>query len=172
MISVQHVPSWVRGGLVAGAGLWLAVHVSAQTDVGNFRVPDTDEEGVLKTLLTGEKAKMYPDKPMWIEGLVIEFFEEDGETVHLRLTSPGCHYDTRSNFAESDQPVLIVGDTFTVEGVGYKFDSNTSRMELLNEVRVVFSDTNLTPAQEPADSPPALSEPSEPSESSPSPESP
>lgn len=169
MIRVQHVPSWVRGGLVAGASLWLAAQLSAQTDVGNFRVPDTDEEGVLKTLLTGEKAKMYPDKPMWIEGLVIEFYEEDGETVRLRLTSPGCHYDTRSSYAESDESVRIVGENFTVEGVGYKFDSNTSRMELLNEVRVVFSDTDFTPPRGAADIPPDAPESSEPT---PSPESP
>lgn len=130
---------------VWGGILCLTLSLFAQTDVGNFRVPSVSKEGVLESVLTGEKARMYPDKPMWIEGLVIRFYEPDGETVRIRLSSPGCHYDAQNNFAESDKSVKIEGNDFTIDGVGYKFDSNTSRMEILTETRVVFRNVDFTP---------------------------
>ena len=133
----------LRNTMIGGI-FWISAFTYAQTDVGNFRVPDVDENGVLKSIMTGENAKMFPDKPMIIEGLVIEFYEKDGETVNIRLTSPGCEYDTRANYATSEKPVKIEGSEFTVEGEGYTFDSNTSRMEIHNKVRVVFKNSNFT----------------------------
>ena len=126
----------------------MATSLYAQTDIGNFRVPDVNDDGVLVSLLSGEKARMYPNKPTWIEGMVIEFYLPDGETVQFRLTSPGCYYDARNNLATSKEDVLIEGNDFTVEGTGYRFDNNTSRMEILNDVRVVFRNVNLSSTQD------------------------
>lgn len=127
------------GGLFAGA---LAM---GQTDVGGFRVPEVNEQGVLTSLMIGESARMYPGKPTDITNLTIRFFEEDGQTVKVEITSPGCAYDTRRNVATSDKSVLIVGDTYTIEGVGYVYDSPKSQMELMSDVKVTFSNLNFKP---------------------------
>ncbi|MEX2606673.1 MAG: LPS export ABC transporter periplasmic protein LptC [Kiritimatiellia bacterium] len=118
---------------------------TGQTDVGGFRVPEVNGQGVLTSLMIGESARMYPDKPMDITNLTVRFFEEDGQTVNVEITSPGCAYDTRRNVATSDQSVLIVGNTFTIEGVGYVYESNKSQMKLMSDVKVTFSNLNFKP---------------------------
>jgi len=153
--------------LYSGLCLWIGSFLAAQTDVSNFRVPSENEQGVLESVLMGEKARMYPDKPMWIEGLVIEFYQPDGKTVNIRLTSPGCHYDPQTNFAESEKKVKIVGKDYTIEGTGYRFDSNSSRMELQNDVRVVFKNTDFTSPRSSGETVESDSE-SEPSQETPS----
>lgn len=142
------VGRWRIIGLVGMLAISLSTRVSAQTDVSNFRVPDVNDEGVLVSLLTGDKARMYPSKPMWIQNMVIEYYLEDGKTVQMRLTSPECYYNTRTNEASSKEDVFIEGNDFTVEGTGYRFDSNTNRMEILNDVRVVFKNVNLSATPE------------------------
>lgn len=116
-----------------------------QTDVGGFRLPEVNDQGVLTSLMIGESARMYPDKPMEITNLTIRFFEEDGKTVKVEITSPDCAYDSRRSVATSDKSVLIVGHTFTIEGVGYVYDSNESQMELMSDVKVTFSNLNFKP---------------------------
>jgi hypothetical protein len=129
-----------RGLFILGAGITLA-----QTDVGRFKVPDIDENGLLKSLMTGESAKMYLGKPMEIQKLVIEFYKEDGITVNIRVTSPFCTYDTGTNIATSDNKINIDGDGFHIEGVGYVFESSSSQMEIRSNVKVIFKNMNIKP---------------------------
>lgn len=117
----------------------------AQTDVGGFRVPDVNDQGVLTSLLIGESARVYPGKPTDITRLTVKFFAEDGKTVKMKITSPACAYDSRSNVATSDESVLIEGDTFTIVGVGYVYDSGKSQMELMSDVKVTLSNLNFKP---------------------------
>jgi len=123
--------------------------VNAQTDVGRFKVPDIDADGVLKSLMTGESAKMFVGKPMEIQKLRIEFYEPDGETVHIEVTSPYCTYDSRSNTAVSDAEIFIMGDNFNIKGVGYVFEAGRSQMEIRSEVKVTFKNLNMKPSQPP-----------------------
>jgi hypothetical protein len=116
-----------------------------QTDVGGFRVPDVNDQGVLTSLLIGESARVYPDKPTDITNLTVKFFAEDGKTVKMEITSPGCAYDSRGNVATSEASVLIEGDTFTIVGVGYVYDSGKSQMELMSDVKVTLSNLNFKP---------------------------
>lgn len=127
-----------RRGLWFGMILWGMGVAFAQTDAGRFRVPDVDENGVLVSMLTGESARMFPDKPMEIGGLVVEFYEADGKTVKIRIVSPFCHYDTRANVAVSDAPIKIDGSGFEVQGEGYRFEAGSSRMEIHSKVKVIF----------------------------------
>ncbi|WFB35276.1 LPS export ABC transporter periplasmic protein LptC [Kiritimatiellota bacterium B12222] len=133
---------FILGWVFVAAGL-----LHAQTDVGRFKVPDVDEDGVLKSILTGESAQMFIGKPMAIQGLVVEFFEEDGKTVKMRITSPGCDYNTQTNSAESDKLIHIDGDGFHIEGVGYVFEASRSQMELKSDVKVVFNNVEFKPVR-------------------------
>jgi hypothetical protein len=125
-----------RGWLVMGvAGV---LPLSGQDDAVNFKVPRINDKGVMESVMTGERAKIRPGRPMEVEGLRIQFFQDDGETVKLTVTSPGCSYDARSREAESDQAVEIRGDTFRVEGVGYTYRMEKEQMEIRDKVRVRF----------------------------------
>lgn len=110
----------------------------AQDIIRNFRVPEIDEEGRLKSMLMGESARIIPGKPMPIEGLRIQFFEPDGENVKLNIVSPGCVYDTKEGIATSDESIRIFGNGFLVSGVGYRYEKDRERMKIHSKVRVRF----------------------------------
>ncbi len=141
----------------------VSLNASAQDVIQNFKVPDIDDEGRLKSMLMGEKAKIIPGKPMPVEGLKIQFFEPDGETVKLNIVSPGCVYDTRDGVAVSEQPIRIFGNGFLVSGVGYRYEKDQERLEIHSKVRVRFrrkatrpdsqsEQTAEVPSPEPAES--------------------
>jgi hypothetical protein len=145
--------------LLAGvlmAGVWLGAPLRAQTDVGRFRVPDVDENGVMKSLLTGESARMFPDQPMQIIQLEILFYQEDGETVKVRITSPGCDYDPRARSAQSKETVRIVGDTFEITGADYVFEAGKNRMQINRDAKVRIRQVAPRPPIPPASANPEL----------------
>lgn len=123
--------AWIAGG---------ACLLFAQDDAVNFKVPRVNEAGVMESVMTGERAKIVPGKPMRVEILKILFFEDDGETVNLTVTSPACRYDPRERLAVSEHPVEIQGQTFHVQGVGYEYRMEEEKMEIHNKVRVRFWD--------------------------------
>ncbi len=131
--------SVTRVGLKVGIGLWAGwsgARLVAQTVGGGIRIPELNEQGIRTSMLTGARARMFPGKPVQIEGLVIEFFEADGETVRMRLESPGCEYDDRRGKAVSDEQVHITGEGFDIRGKGYEYVARDSRMEIQSEVKV------------------------------------
>ncbi len=140
-------------GLFTGVLLFGAVRLGAQTDIGKFKVPDIDENGVMVSLMTGESAKMYPTKPMEITNLTMDFFEEDGKTVKLKITSPFCNYDSKTNSATSENKVKIEGPQYTITGEGYVFEASYSRLEIQKDVKVVLKNLNLKTAKSGKDTP-------------------
>ncbi len=110
-----------------------------------FKIPELDENGVMKSMMTGQKARMSPGKPLEIEGLMIEFYEKDGKTVAMRITSPFCTYDARSGMARSEESVRILGKNFQIRGKGFDYETQAERMELHSNVKVILR--NLSPGQ-------------------------
>lgn len=133
-------------GLIIGVFVFGVARLGAQTDVGKFKVPDIDKNGVMVSLMTGESARMYPDKPMEITNLAMEFYEEDGETVKLKITSPFCNYDSKTNSATSKNIVKIEAPKFTITGEGYVFEATYSRLEIEKNVKVVLKNLNMKTA--------------------------
>lgn len=115
--------------------------MAAQQDApraGRFRVPEVNEDGVLTSMLTGASARMVPGQPLEIEKLAIYFFEEDGETVRMRVSSPTCLYDDRRGIATSEDEVRIEGNQFTIDGRRFIYQANEERMEIFEDVVVVL----------------------------------
>lgn len=139
----------VAGILVLVGLVTLSLPAPAQNEAYGFKVPDIDEDGVLKSMFVGEKARMFPGKPMEIMGLTVEFYAEDGKTVELKITSPHCFYHSDKGIATSEDRVAMVGDGITVTGKGYKFLKNERRMEIHNQVKMVLRDVNLKPENAP-----------------------
>lgn len=120
--------------VLAGWGL----EASAQDDAVNFKVPKINERGQVESVMTGDRAQLRPGKPIIIHGMKIEFFEEDGETVKMTVTSPACVYDARKREAASEEAIDIRGEAYQVEGKGYRYFMERDRMEIFNDVRVRF----------------------------------
>lgn len=137
--------------------------LSAQDVIRNFKVPEIDDEGRLKSMLMGAQATIVPGKPMPVEDLRIQFFQPDGKTVKLNIVSPGCVYDPKEGVAVSEQPIRIFGDGFLVSGVGYRYEKDRERMEIHNNVRVRFRRKASSPDEQPEEA--AAEPPSEPAES-------
>jgi hypothetical protein len=137
--------------------LLTAVPAMAQDDIENFKVPEIDEEGRLKSMFRGDKARIVPGKPMEVEGLTIDFFEPDGKTVKLNIVSPGCFYDSQKGVAVSELPIQIRGEGFRIRGVGYRYERDRERLEIHNKVRVRFR--HKAPDKTPGTREPAPSEP-------------
>lgn len=134
------------GALIFTAPLW------AQTDVANFRVPDINENGVMVSMLSGEQARMFPNKPMQITRLAIEFYEPDGKTVKMKILSPFCNYDTRTGVATSEEAITIESPQLTVTGKGYIFEAENSRVKIESQVKVLLRNLNLKTSQTSKDS--------------------
>lgn len=121
---------------------------------GGVRIPQINEEGVLTSLLTGRQVRINPGRPFDITDLTIYFFEEDGETVRMRITSPVCTYDANRGRAQSENAVRVEGDQFTVDGIGFEYRVAAQRMEIFSDVKVVIRQppgTRLPLLPEPAD---------------------
>jgi len=139
-------------GIVLCGWFLCSLPLGAQTDVANFKVPDIDENGVMLSMLTGGSAKMFPQKPMQITKLRIDFFESDGKTVKMKIVSPFCNYDPRGGVATSEDRIRIDSPEFTITGKGYIFESGNSRIEIKNDVKVILRNLSLKTSKSPKES--------------------
>jgi LPS export ABC transporter protein LptC len=124
--------------------------VRAQDDIVNFKVPQVNAQGVIESVMMGERARMQPGKPMDIQELTILFYNDDGKTVSMTVRSPGCRYDAKTREAISEEAVDIQGDGFRVQGVGYTYRMEKEQMEIYNKVRVRLKRSASTPTLHPS----------------------
>lgn len=122
--------------------LFSTVHAQPESGessaAGGVRIPQINELGMLTSLLTGRKVRMVPGKPFDITDLTIFFYEEDGENVRMKITSPACTYDAVRGRADSEGAVRVEGDQFTVDGVGFEYRVASQRIEIFQDVTVVI----------------------------------
>ncbi len=107
----------------------------AQT-VTQFRVPEYDDDGNLKSQLFGEFAKILPDGVIEIMGLKIDFFQ-DGE-VGMTVTAPQCKYNQKQAQAESDSDVRIERENMVVTGVGFAWSGKDEKFRIMDKAKVVL----------------------------------
>lgn len=110
----------------------------AQDDAVNFKVPRINEDGVVESVMTGDRARLRPGEPIAVEGMKILFFRPDGETVQMTVRSPACLYDPRKREAASEETIAIRGEGYRVDGKGYRYWMERERMEIYSDVRVRF----------------------------------
>lgn len=152
-ISAPVRPPRMRGCLVLSLFLLVVfrVPVFAQRDTkaNDFRVPELDEQGNLKSMMIGKEARISPGKPMEITGLTVEFYEENKE-VNMRIESPKCTYNDRTGLATSDDEVHIEGQGFTIDGKGFEYMIKEERLHILSNTKVVLRNISSQEQPEPA----------------------
>jgi hypothetical protein len=124
-------------GLLLAAGLRTAGQ-EAGMELSGFRVPEYTREGVMKSKLFGEHARVLPEGLIQLRGVTVEFY--DGTNVTARVISPGCLYQRVDHTVRSEEPVRIELEKLTVTGRDYEWCGKESRFVIHREARVVLKE--------------------------------
>ncbi len=122
----------------AGAALGAVAQLQPGGSATAFRVPDYDDEGRLRSLLSGERATVLSPDVVEIENLQVDMFR-DG-IVETRIVSPHCLYHRRAHIAMSTSPVRIVRGDVVITGEDYRYEPRRQRFMIQTNARVVIRD--------------------------------
>lgn len=121
------------------AGLMLCLAAEAQTGrvetVTGFRVPDYDAQNRLRSVLTGDFARIRPDGLIEITGLRIEFYSPEGQ-VTMTALSPQCVFDRNRQVAQSEDFIEIRREALRITGTGFRWDIRAEQLEIFRNARV------------------------------------
>ena len=128
----------MAGGMAAGLCL-AAGAAQGQLDgqaVKGFRLPEYDEDGLLKQQLYGETATFLPDGIIQLTGLKIEIFRR-GE-VTSRIFSPACAYDPDRKRAASKEHIRIVTEKAVLTGDGFAWNGENEQFQIFKNAKVTL----------------------------------
>ena len=113
-------------------------------EIDDFRIPEFDANGMLKSEIFGKKAKMLADSKIRISGLQIIMYKKRlvaGATneVDAVLTSEHCTVDQKTKDAFSNAEMKIVRDDVVITGKGFRWSADKQRIEILNNFYMVMS---------------------------------
>lgn len=129
--------------LAAGAAAFLlALGATAQLErgqtVGGFRVPEYDENGQLKSQLSGDYARVISEDDVQITNLKIELFKNG--VVETRVTAPHCLYNRRTNTATSPGALRIARGNMVITGSAFAWSGTNQLFTIETNARVVLRD--------------------------------
>lgn len=104
-------------------------------EISEFRIPDYDEQGVLRARLFGRHAKMLEGGEVEITQLKIEMYK-DGQVV-TTVFSPHCFFNMDTRQAHSEGRVLIESGWMTIAGRGFTWSAEAGRFEVLHDSKVI-----------------------------------
>jgi len=135
----------IRGVLLLLLLLLPVFLLSAQTYIKNFRVPEYDEEGRLKSRVEGDSAVQVSRNKVEIEGLTVETFnprlEKEFGIKSFTVRSTKSTFDAAERVIESTESVLgtSADGTIQLSGVGFRFDQKANKLVISNEVQTVIN---------------------------------
>jgi len=108
------------------------------------RVPvEQHENGVLKTQVTADKARMLEGgNVIEGEGVLIELFDDTGQRQQV-VRLERCRFDREQRLASSDSRVEMEGDGVKVSGKGFEWQGEKESLRILSQARVEFNLTLL-----------------------------
>lgn len=118
--------------------------------LGRFVVPEYTEEGVKKSELTGESARVLAGGVVEVSTFTITFYETGTTNVRMKVSAPHCTYNRSSQFARSPSEVTIKGDNMVVTGENFAWDGAREIFRILQNAKVVLNNVrDRTPAGRP-----------------------
>jgi len=129
---------WTSIFLLLLATIRVVTAQESEMEVSGFRVPEYDEQGVMTSQLFGERAVMEGGGPVEITAARLEFYRE-GETF-MTVESPSCFFDQKTNEAWSDSTVSAELEGIRIRGRGFKLQSSTHQVQVLEDSRVIIED--------------------------------
>ncbi len=132
-------------GIFACGSLVVAQQLGGMEDreINDFRIPEFDANGVLKSEIFGKKAKMLADNKIRITDLQIIMYKKRQATsttneVDAVLSSDHCTVDQKTKDAFSNADMKIVRDNVVITGKGFRWSAAVQRIEILNNFRMVM----------------------------------
>lgn len=130
------VPLWVMMMVLAVWACCGSAQLASMGEIKDFRVPEFDASGVLKSEIYGDVAKPLSDNLIRITGLRIIMYKN--KEVEATLTSEHCTVDRKSRDAFSNADVKIVRGNVVITGKGFRWGAETQRIEILNNFHMVM----------------------------------
>ena len=127
----------------AACVLWPAAPAPAQALANapqvfnDFRLPEYDESGRIKTDVRGDQAVMHTNGVMEVTNVRVVFYE-DGKPV-IRMSAPRCTYYAEKQVVESNSRVLIEHKEILISGVGFRCRLKDRQMKISSAAKVVLS---------------------------------
>lgn len=132
--------NWRRGCLLvalAGWGLLAPAQMPPAGVITDFRVPEFDSNGVLKSEIFGDQAQPQPGTDLVkITGLRILLYKN--KEVESTLTSEHCTVNRKDRSAFSNADVRIVRGNVVITGRGFRWSPDSQRIEILNRFHMVM----------------------------------
>lgn len=113
----------------------VGVGIAQMREIIGFRVPEYDDQNILKSELSGDRALFVGEDEVHITNLVIETFRDD--EVDTRATSPESIYYRTTRNVESDSTIVIERENITITGRDYFYNHDENRFEIRKDAKVV-----------------------------------
>jgi len=131
-----------RNIIILGMLLFCAAAAISQVkEISGFNIPDYDEKKVLKSQLSGDKARFESDDRIIISNLKIESFSD--EQVDMTVTAPHCIYDRDAKTASSDSRIRIERENLVITGRDFKYESENKVFTINKDVKVVLASPDM-----------------------------
>lgn len=113
----------------------------------NFKLPDYDSEGKLRSSVFGKEARNLTGDVIPITGLRVETYDADGK-VELIVEAPECLFDRKHKSARSAgrMEARSADGMFTIRGEGFQWDQASGKLVLSNQVHTTINKKFLNQA--------------------------
>ncbi len=158
-VRFRAVTFW-RSWLLAGV-LGCSLNTEAAPSVGSgsgkdFKLPEYDAQGRLKSQINGKGFKQLPNRQMLITTLHLETYREDGQ-VEMIVEAPECLYDSEQRIATSagEMKARQADGKYVITGTGFQWQQTNSVLIISNRAHTIISKELLKPKTSPATNPAA-----------------
>lgn len=107
--------------------------------IKGFRYPDYDNQGQLKTEISGDKARFLPQNLIQITNLRMTFYEESKMVMHI--STPLCFFDRVKQTAVSTSEVCVTRAEIIITGRGFDWSEKDGLIHINNNARVILQKT-------------------------------
>lgn len=126
---------------LAAALLWASASPSlaqfAGQTVRGFRLPEYNEDGTLRQLLSSEAATILEGGLLQLVNPQIELHNHG--TVSVRIQAPECAFDQARKRAASREHIRIVTDKAVLTGDGFAWNGENEQFQIFSNVRVAIA---------------------------------
>jgi len=134
---------WVLCLCIGVAVLWADWAVPQEgAKLGNFFVPEFNEDGEKKSELAGESARVKAAGVVEISGFSMRFYDVGTTNIRMKVSAPNCVYNQVGQFAKSTSSVKIEGENMVVTGEDFAWDGTQEIFKIFKHSKVVLRNMN------------------------------
>ena len=139
--------------------------------VRGFRLPEYNDDGTLRQLLSSESATILEGGLLQLGNPQIELYNHG--VVSVRIEAPECAFDQARKRAASREHIRIVTDKAVLTGDGFAWNGENEQFQIFSNVRVsIAADSGLDDYLAASAAPPSQNESQPSRESQPEPAAP